>query len=396
MKVALITNIPTPYRIPLFNVLNRKLIERDFGLRVLFGSLTYARRHWGIDSTRMEFDYQILPSRKFAWKDPERTTFTYTKLLRALDHYQPDLVITTGFSLATLKACLWSYLSSRPFIIWSGTTTLSARRHSIARRLARKALMKKADAFIAYGTQAKEYLTSLGAPEDKIYTAINTVDTEFFKSEVERLREEDNLTKTKELLFVGHLVRRKRVDHLLALVKHLSHERLDFILRIVGDGPERSDLMSLCKELGMSDLVYFEGFKQRAEIPRYLASAHCLLFPSDDEIWGLVLAEAMAAGVPCLSSVSAGATHDLIRDGKNGFALDFSKTDEVAATVNWLLDHPEESIAMGRQASCFISEHVNLEKSADGVVRAIEDCLGRESRQLAHTSRDFQESEISG
>jgi glycosyltransferase involved in cell wall biosynthesis len=376
MKVALITNIPTPYRIPLFNVLNRKLIERDLHLRVLFGSLGYARRHWSIDLTKMGFDHQILSSRKFAFNDQERTIFSYAELLGALNQHEPDVVITAGFSLATLKTCWWSHRFSRPFIIWSGTTGLSADRHSVFRRLERKALVKKADAFIAYGTKARDYLVSLGAREKEIYVAINTVDTEFFKNEVEHIRKESNYCgRPKELLFVGHLVKRKRVDHLLALVKQLSSERLDFILRIVGDGPERNHLMSLCREADLRKLVSFEGFKQRHEIPRYLASANCFLFPSQCDIWGLVLVEAMAAGVPCVSSIFCGATHDLIRNGKNGFALDFSRTEEVAVRVNWLLDNPEDSIAMGQQASRFISEHVNLEKSASGVVGAIEGCL---------------------
>ena len=149
MKVALITNIPTPYRVPLFNVLNRKLIERDFELRVLFGAFTYSRRYWSVDPEEMEFDHQILSSRTFSFNDPERTMFSYTKLLGALNQYQPDLVITTGFSLGTLKACWWCYLSSRPFITWSGTTRLRANRHGLTRRLERKALVKKADAFNA-------------------------------------------------------------------------------------------------------------------------------------------------------------------------------------------------------------------------------------------------------
>ena len=82
--------------------------------------------------------------------------------------------------------------------------------------------------------------------------------------------------------------------------------------------------------------------------------------------------EAMAAGVPCISSVHAGATVDLIEDGVTGFAVDFSDTQRVADKFAWLLDHPEEGNALGQRASRFISEQVNISKSAGGFVEAIQ------------------------
>lgn len=53
--------------------------------------------------------------------------------------------------------------------------------------------------------------------------------------------------------------------------------------------------------------------------------SHCFLFQTDFDIWDLVLVEAMSAGLPCISSIHAGATHDLIKDGVTGFAMNLSE-----------------------------------------------------------------------
>ena len=94
-------------------------------------------------------------------------------------------------------------------------------------------------------------------------------------------------------------------------------------------------------------------------------------------IWGLVLVEAMAAGVPCVSSVDAGATCDLIEDGVTGVAVDFGDMEGAAEKLRWLLDHPADCERMGQLARKFIEEQVTLKKSAEGFVIAIERALAK-------------------
>jgi glycosyltransferase involved in cell wall biosynthesis len=139
----------------------------------------------------------------------------------------------------------------------------------------------------------------------------------------------------------------------------------------VGDGPYKDELKRIVEDWDIKDLVRFEGFKQKEDIPFYLARADCFLFPSDYDIWGLVLNEAMAAGVPCISSIHAGATHDLIIEGETGFAVDFTETGKAAEKITWIFDHPEKARIMGENASRFISENASLQKSAQGFVQAI-------------------------
>lgn len=371
-KILLITNIPTPYRIPLFNELKEQLERKGLGLKVVFGALGYARRKWAVDMSQCKFEYEVLSSKNLFYSDPEKSSFTYSGLYRVISKENPSVIITNAFSIATTKLWLRSWFKKTDYIIWSGAIRRKDKSDSFVRRLQRKILIRRAVGFIAYGTRAKEYLVSLGAQRDKVKIGINTTSTEFYRSETKRIRENlKDKEKRKRLLYVGYITKRKRLDKLFYVVKSLSIRRQDFVLQLVGSGPEMKNLKNLTDDLHITDFVSFEGFKQQKEIPRYLAEADCFLFPSEYDIWGLVLVEAMSAGLPCIASIHAGATHDLIKEGVTGFAMDFSETEEVVDKVNWILENPELSKEIGQNASRFIAENVSIEKSAAGFVKAI-------------------------
>ncbi len=375
-KILLVTNIPTPYRIPLFNELKEQLERKGLGLKVVFGALGYARRKWAVDMSQCKFEYEVLPSRNLYSSNPEKSSFTYSGLYGVISKENPSVIITNAFSIATTKLWWRSWFKKTDYIIWSGAIHRKDKSDSFVRKLQRKILIRRAAGFIAYGTKAKEYLVSLGSQRNKVEIGINTVDTQFYKSECRKLR--GNLIPNdsqKHLLYVGHLSPRKNVFRALKVINYLAKLRSDIILDIVGDGTDRIRLEKYVTENRLTDFVKFHGFKQKADIALFIAQSDCFLFPSEYDIWGLVLVEAMSAGLPCIASIHAGATHDLIKDGVTGFAMDFSDTERVAERINWLLDNPEHSKEIGQNASRFIAENVSIEKSAAGFVKAISEVL---------------------
>lgn len=377
VKVLLITSIPTPYRIPLFNELSKQFKQQSIQFKVVFGALGYSRRKWDIDMSDCNFNFEVLSSRKITLPDKENTFFTYKGVLSVIKKEEPSIIIITGFSWATTKLWFRSLFVSSPYLIWSGAILSKARPDSLLRKIHRMILLKRAKGFIAYGIKAKEYLISLGADPDEITIGINTVDTDFFRKKTGELRIHSKKKDKKELLFIGYLVKRKRVDLLFDVAKILIRKRQDFILRLIGDGPDLENLKALAHDLNLVDHVSFEGFKQKSIIPKYLAEADCFLFPSEIDFWGLVLVEAMAVGLPCISSIYAGATFDLIEDGVNGFVMDFSNTVEVADRINWILDNPQLSKEIGERARNFILENLSLIKSANGFIQAVSNALTR-------------------
>jgi glycosyltransferase involved in cell wall biosynthesis len=380
-KVLLITNIPTPYRIPLFNELNRQLKNRGVQLKVLFGAFGYARRKWIIDMSECEFDYEVLRPGGINKLLPSSSMWTYKRLLPLLNTEIPDVVIVSGFSVAAIKLWCLSWLKPVNYLVWSGAIDAEGQAPlSFFRNLQRKLLVQRAAGFVAYGTEAREYLVSLGAPPNKTHIAVNTVDTRHFDGQRMPLVDPGCGAPgdTKRILCVGDLIRRKGVDQLLRVIKALSLKRCDIVLDLVGSGPELENLKMLAKELDIEPIVTFEGFKQKSDLPLFFARTACFVFPSRYDIWGLVLVEAMAAGVPCISSIHAAATTDLVEDGVTGFAMDFAETEKVAARLDWILEHPDLSNEIGQNAERFIANNVTLQKSAAGFVRAIHGILGQQ------------------
>lgn len=376
--VLVIMNIPTPYRVPLFAELARQLRECGYHLKVAFGSMGYDRRKWIVDEREFQFDYVVLPSRRFRLGRAESVSFTYSGLFRLLHSERPVVTVVIGFSPATMKLWLRSFFDPMPYVIWSGTILGEHQRVSLWRRAQRRMLMARAAAYVAYGSRARDYLISLGAAAERVHIAINTVDTEFFQREAGRLA---TRARGAEFLYVGHMTEGKRVDLLLRAFQRVARQRGDALLTLVGDGPSRAGLEALARDLGIAPQVRFEGFRQRAEIPGYLARACAFAFPSEYDIWGLVLVEALAAGVPCISSVHAGATWDLIENDVTGFRADFSDVDDVARKMLRLLEQPEQARRMGEAGSALVRERVNLKVSAGGLVAAVRAAAGERPRR---------------
>ena len=172
-KVLIITNIPNAYRIPLFNEIKKQLVDIDVELKVVFGTRGFNKIKSVVDLKDCQFDYQILRSIHLPFLDKEKIVCTYNGLYSIIRAYQPDKIVTIGYSIATTKLWLRSFFKKTPYVIWSGSIAKQGHLDSFARKTQRSILLQRAIGAIAYGTKAKEYFQSMGMPEDKITIAIN-------------------------------------------------------------------------------------------------------------------------------------------------------------------------------------------------------------------------------
>lgn len=121
-------------------------------------------------------------------------------------------------------------------------------------------------------------------------------------------------------LFVGRVAHEKNIGFLLEALVHARQQRQDILLIIAGEGPATQDLKDQVKRLGLADNVQFIGYLDRAqELPDCYASADVFVFASRTETQGLVLLEAMAAGLPVIALAEMG-TMDILGPGRGAIA----------------------------------------------------------------------------
>jgi L-malate glycosyltransferase len=147
------------------------------------------------------------------------------------------------------------------------------------------------------------------------------------------------------LMAVGRLVPRKGFPY---LVRAMALLPADVQLYLVGDGPLENELKALAAELGVSGKIQFMGYKTRGEIYHYLRRADCFVLSSLHEGLGIVVQEAMDAGLPVVATNNGGQV-DLIKPPHNGLLVDIESPGQLAAAVQQLYDDRALAADMGRQ-----------------------------------------------
>jgi glycosyltransferase involved in cell wall biosynthesis len=152
------------------------------------------------------------------------------------------------------------------------------------------------------------------------------------------------------VLFVGTLTKVKNVDLLLRTYGSLA-PRLGEHLTIVGDGPLRAGLERLAADLGISARVSFLGVQSREKVCELMGTARCLVLPSSNESWGVVVAEALACGTPVVAS-HVGGLPEIVRDPVAGVLVEPGNGDALACALLEVLErrHEPSVVASGSGA----------------------------------------------
>ena len=364
--IVLITDGVTPYRVPLFNELDRQLKENSYSLAVVYGYKSRKDRAWSVNESEFQFKHDFLVTS--ADKAPkEFETFYYPGLIRKLRHTKPKQLISIGFSVATLKVFIYSFFTRTPFYIWTGSISSGNSNLTL-----RKFLARVAHGFIVYGNKARDYVTSLGVSSNKIEVAINTVDVSYFVKEVEEFKKGNPVKNNKKhLTCISYFRVGKNLIKVLEAIKLLNEKRQDFILELIGEGEELEKFQTYISDHNLGNCVSIVSYKQTEELPEYLAKSDCYLFQTNFDIWGLSLVEAMASGITCISSINAGATADLIKEGDTGFAVDFNDVESVVSKIEWVLDNPDQSEIIAKEGQRLIQDKVTISSSARGFVKML-------------------------
>lgn len=332
-NVVLLTNIPSPYNVDLFWNLQNGTDRYTFF--PVYTNASEDNRSWTPKEERM-INTTILNSRVL--KIPTAHDYRYIhfspSIKPTLDHIQPKAVIAWEYNPAALMALAWCQKHHVRFIHVTEGTLNSERSLNPVQTWSRKRIISNADAFIACSSKAKEKLLFWGAEEEKIETALLTVDiTPYLSIHRSPLGG--------RILYVGSLAERKGVD---LLIQSLPFVQKPFSLHIVGDkeGKEKEELKRLITSLHLEDSVTWCGYLEGESLRREYQEASVFVLPTKEDCFGLVLVEAMAAGVPIVSSKYADGAYDVINE-KNGSIVDPYDKHRMAEAITFYLNHPYHS-----------------------------------------------------
>jgi glycosyltransferase involved in cell wall biosynthesis len=148
---------------------------------------------------------------------------------------------------------------------------------------------------------------------------------------------------------VGRLNKQKNYDMLLHAFERFQQVHDDYILKIYGVGEEEEHLKKLTKTLNIEGKVFFEGF--RTDIHYVLKKTGMFVMSSDYEGLSNALLEAMAMGIPCISTDSPpGGARMVIQHGENGLLVPVGDVEELAQSMKYLVEHSQEAQIMGNNA----------------------------------------------
>ncbi len=165
------------------------------------------------------------------------------------------------------------------------------------------------------------------------------------------------------LLFVGRLAAVKGVPILFQAIDKLKGDMPELQLKLIGDGPERTTLESMSKRLGLDDQVEFLGYKNQSEVAEALLQTDLFVLPSFAEGVPVVLMEAMASGVPVITTQIAGIP-ELVSHGESGWLVPPGDVDALCAALTRAFIDPPERQAMGEEGRETVEAHFNTHKEA--------------------------------
>jgi glycosyltransferase involved in cell wall biosynthesis len=330
-------------------------IFRDFSQR--FETIVYAGL-WSGFTPGLEnaFTVEVVGNTQFGQDYSARVANASLKIVLPLLKFRPQIIFTSGFSIWTLLALSLKPVAGwRVAILYDGSSPSIDFRNSWARLLLRRSLARMADGFCANSGAAKDYLIDvLHAPPAKVFGSTYLVPDVTALVPTHQVAAPvvtgDGGAKIVTFLFVGELIPRKGMRQLLqacALLNRSSPH--NYRLLAIGDGEERAELAQLATAEDLDDVVTWLGWLPYEQLGTYFKSADALIFPTLEDVWGMVVLEAMAFGQPVLCSKWAGAA-ELLVPGENGELFDPHHPAELAALMARAIQQPQMLATMGANA----------------------------------------------
>lgn len=341
MKVLFLANIPSPYRVDFFNELG-KYCE----LTVLYERKSALDRdkNWKYDEAQK---YKPVFLKGTNIGVDAAICLSITKWLKK-DKF--DIIIVGGYSTPTgMLAIQTMKLRNIPFILNIDGGFI--KEDSKASYLIKKYFISSAKWWLSTGGESSKYLTYYGANKENIFVypftsvkkeeVINKIIS--VKQKI-KYKEKLGIFKKRLVISVGRYINSKGFDKLIEAWKDVDKETQ---LLIIGSGPEEEYLESLIIKNKLKNVKLIQ-FKQKEELKEYYLAADLFILPTKSDVWGLVVNEAMAFGLPIITTNKCIAGIELIRNDVNGYIIQCDNSKVMSERINEVLEKDDNLEAMGK------------------------------------------------
>lgn len=345
MKVLYISNIPTPYRNEYYNELGKK-VELTVLYEAKGASDQGIRFNW--DITQVE-NYTAIFLKDGDIEEQKVNTQIFKYISKKYDY-----IFVTNYSYLTeMAALIYLKLFRIPYVMEIDGGVI--RNENVLKRLLKRFLISKASAYFSPSAETDKFLLHYGANKNRInrhpFTSLHKsqiLEKLPSKEEKTTIRRKLGIVGDNVILGVGQLIYRKGWDVLLNIAKDI-----DGNVYILGDGELRKQYEQIILDKQITN-VHLMGFQSNEVTSLYYMAADVFVLPTREDIWGLVINEAMAYGLPVITTDKCNAGLELIKNGQNGFIIPCNSEDELAKAISDVLAEGQD---MGVKSLEFVRDY---------------------------------------
>ena len=364
-SLLILTYISAPYRVEVFNELGKY-----YDVTVLFERNNDFNRPKEWFPKKFEnFIGHLLCD------DSQKTKQEIKNIEKRMYSKEYDLVILYEYSTpkAIEYAIICQILEIPYFINCDGSFI----NKNFIKGLIKRFSIRSASGYFASGKMASGYLEYFGAKKDIIhyhpFTSLYCKDifsNVCDQQEKQQLRSELKLTGNKIAITVGRFIPSKRIDVLINAWARFSD---DFQLIIAGSGDLEFEYLNQINRLNLHNII-LPGFLEKEILFKYLRASDLFVLPTETDTWGLVINEAMACGLPVVTTKMCIAGIELVRDWENGFLVPVGDSNALFDVMNNILTDDNLRLRMAKNALKTIQPYT-YENVAKSHINSIEGFL---------------------
>lgn len=352
-ELLFITNIPSPYRVKFFNELGKCV-----NLTVLFERDRSEERDKSWENYRFENFVGII---MHGMRVSKNAAFCI-EVCRYITLKKWTHIVVCDFSTPTGMLAM-EFMIRKKIPFWIEGDGAFPGRKSGAKARIKTHFIRQAKGLFSTSKAHDLYYLMYGASDSKIYRyPFSSLTAEDIQKDVPSadeknvLKKELGIVEEQVVITVGQFIPRKGFDVLLEVAVQLDRSIGFYFI----GGSATEEYQRIQAKYHLTNTHFIE-FKEKAELYKFYKAANVFAFPTREDIWGLVINEAMACGLPVVSTERCGAALELIKNGENGYIIPVNDVAEMKDKIEKILSEPIDSSKMGKR-SLEIVEKYTIEK----------------------------------